>query len=124
LFSSVDSRSNRVKVSRYNRSSGQREVFVASDSDSAAKIGVLQHYAKVSADDRDTSLAVHARALLALHNRDSRRLSVRNALGDTRARAGSCVTLDLRTGGITAAVTRCTHRFSGQAHTMDLEMTI
>ena len=122
FFSSVDKRSNRVKVSRYDRKSGKREIYVAKDSSSESKLGVLQSYAKIA--DPEEVLSVQAKAILALHNKDERFLSVRNALGDAGVRGGSTVIVNLDELKGRTRVLRCLHRLSGNQHFMDLDLGV
>jgi hypothetical protein len=122
FFSSIDNRCNRVKVSRLDTSSGQREVFVARDEVSENRIGVLQYYAKTA--DNEQELADKARALLALRNRDQRRLCIINAQGHAGVRAGCTVLLDLDDFRGQAAVLKCVHKFCAGVHLMDLEVCV
>jgi len=121
-FSSVDGRSNRVKVSRYDKSSGKREIFIASDSVSEKKIGVLQHYVKTA--DKDERLSDTARSVLKLRNRDERRITVRNAIGADGVRGGSVVRLELDDFKGDARVLRCLHRISANSHFMDMDFSV
>lgn len=118
FVSSIENRSNRVKVSRYDRSSGLREIFIANDTDSESKLGVLQHYQKIS--DKNEHLASRAYSLLARHNKDERSITVKNANGDVNVRGGSRVLLDLDDYKGYASVLSCSHRFSEGGHLMDL----
>lgn len=118
FFSSIESRSNRVKVSRYDRSAGKREVFIASDTDSENQLGVLQHYVRIG--DKNESLSNRAYSLLALHNKDERSILISNALGDAKIRGGSRVILDLDEFKGSAMVLQCNHKLSENQHLMDL----
>ncbi|MCL1866303.1 MAG: hydrolase [Oscillospiraceae bacterium] len=120
FYSSVDKRSNRVKVSRLDRKSGRREVFVAKDEDSESRLGILQQYVKVTG--RDENLGSKASAVLALRNHDERSLSVKNAVGDARVRGGCVIRIDMDDFCGLASVMKCVHKFSGGGHLMDLEV--
>jgi hypothetical protein len=118
FFSSVEGRSNRVKVSRYDRSSGQREIFIAKDTASENRLGILQRYVKVG--DKNESLSSRAHSLLALRNRDERSLSVKNALGCAKVRGGSRVVLNFDEFKGNAVVLKCVHKLYENRHLMDL----
>ena len=121
-FSSIDKRSNRVKVSRYDKKSGKREIFIANDKTSENKLGVLQHYAKTA--DKEEVLSDKAKSILKLRNRDERSLAVRNAIGDVSVRGGSIVSLKLDEFSGSSKVLRCVHKLSENSHFMDLELSI
>jgi hypothetical protein len=121
FFSSVDSRCNRVKISRSLRDQG-REIAIAADGDSESRLGILQHYARSA--DRNTVLAEKARRLLKIYNRDSRSICVKNAVGDCAVRGGSFVLSDLDEVKGYARVNRCVHRICDGSHFMDLEVTV
>jgi hypothetical protein len=121
--SSADGRSNRVKVSRYDRRRGTREIRVASDPVSEARLGILQHYVRIGARS-EVRLDEQAAAVLRLRNRDARTLTVRGAAGDVRVRGGSLVSVDLPEFSGKASAARCLHRFSAGGHFMDLELGV
>jgi hypothetical protein len=118
--SSVDNRSNRVKVLRFTGKSRGREIFVVRDETSENRIGVLQHYTKTT--DQNANLGDVAKTLLAMKNRDARNLSVKNVLGCASVRGGSVVMLDFDDYKGNAKVNNCVHKFLGESHLMDLEI--
>ncbi|MCL1831720.1 MAG: hypothetical protein FWG45_02265 [Oscillospiraceae bacterium] len=121
--SSVDNRSNRIKVARYDKKAGKREIGVASDSASEKRIGVLQHYVRVGARS-DVKLTEHANALLKLQNKNDTAISVGGIVGDVRVRGGVSVTVDLPVFSGEAHVTRCLHRLLPERHLMDVVLRI
>ncbi|MFR4978426.1 MAG: hydrolase, partial [Butyricicoccus sp.] len=65
-----------------------------------------------------------ANALLKLYDQKTRRLSITNAFGDVRVRAGSAVVIALELGDIIVSqyfmAERVTHKFEKEQHVMDL----
>ena len=118
-FSSIDNRSNRVKVSRYDAKSGRREVFVAKDEHSENRLGILQHYLRIA--DKNETLSSRARALLSLYNKDERSITVSGALGCAAVRGGSLVEFSLEEFMGRARAARVVHRLSGSGHLMDID---
>jgi hypothetical protein len=122
FFSSVDNRSTRVKISRFNGKNSGREIAVASDTAGEERFGVLQYYAK--SNDKEEILGNTAERLLRIHNRDSRRIILKDAIGDVSVRGGSGIVLDLSEFKGRATVTRCLHKLSANSHFMDLEVVM
>jgi hypothetical protein len=120
--SSVDRRSNRVKVSRYDKKSGKRDIYIAKSESSEKKLGVLQHYVKTA--DNEEKLSDTAKSLLKLRNKSEKRLSVRNAIGDKGVRGGSTVKVKLDEYTGESTVLRCVHKMSANSHLMDLELSV
>ncbi|MCL1903852.1 MAG: hypothetical protein FWF94_05505 [Oscillospiraceae bacterium] len=118
FFSSIEGRSNRIKLSRQENNSSDREVYIARDIDSEYRIGVLQHYMKIS--DENEALVSRANSLLAIYNKDERSVSVKNALGDVRVRGGSGIALNFDEFKGNATVLQCVHKLNGEQHLMDL----
>lgn len=122
--SSIDSETyNRVKLIRENEEKGTREVFISQDSKNINKWGVLQHFDKLEENENGKS---KADSLLSLYNAKTKKLTVKNALGDLRVRAGSMVVVQLNLGDTTLSnmmlVEKCTHKFSKDEHFMDLTL--
>jgi hypothetical protein len=78
----------------------------------------------VRVGDFNEELWHRAYTLLALHNRDERKLSVRNAIGCPGVRGGTVLTLDLDEFQGRARVSKCVHRLSAGQHFMDLDVVI
>lgn len=122
--SSIDGdTANRVKLVRDNGKTGKREVYVAQDSSNINRWGLLQHFATI---DEGVNGKAKADALLALFNRKMRNLSIADAFGDVRVRAGCSLPVRLRIGGAEVRnfmlVERATHKFRRDEHTMTLAL--
>lgn len=122
--SSIDRQTyNQIKITFENKKSGKREVFIAKDSANINKWGLLQYTDKV---EIATNGAAKAEALLKLYNTKTRSLSISDALGDTRVRAGSSVIVKLGLGDINIQsyllVEKVTHKFKQNQHLMDLKL--
>ncbi len=114
---------NQIKITYENSDSGTREVFIAKDSSNINRWGLLQYTDSV---ELSTSGTAKAEALLKLYNSLTRTLSVSNALGDIRVRAGSSVIVKLGLGDINIQsylmVESVTHNFKNEQHLMDMKL--
>lgn len=121
---SIDSNTyNRILLVTKSDNDGAGVPTVAQDLTNIGRWGVLQHYEEVQNGE---NAAAKAKALLKLHNKVFRNLTVKNHLGDIRVRAGSGVYLDLNLGDMIAKqhmlVEKATHYFNNGHHTMDLTL--
>lgn len=122
--SSIDSDTyNQVKLTYDNEDSGVREVYISKDSANINQWGVLQYFDTLSEGENG---AAKADALLDLYNCKTRNLSISNAFGDVRVRAGCMVVVQLDLGDMIAnslfLVEKCTHKFGKEEHFMDLTL--
>lgn len=122
--SSIDSDTyNRVKLIRENEEKGTREVFISQDSKNINKWGVLQHFDKLEENENGKN---KADSLLSLYNAKTKKLTVKNALGDLRIRAGSMIVVQLNLTDTKLSnmmlVEKCTHKFLKDEHVMDLTL--
>jgi len=122
--SSIDGQTfNKIKLSYENEETGKREIYIAQDSSKINTWGVLQYYEGI--DDKLNGKA-KADALLKLYNVKQRSLTISNAFGDARIRAGSSVPVSLNLGDIIAnsflIVDRVSHSFTHDDHVMDLSL--
>ena len=122
--SSIDNQTyNQIKSSYENKGSGKREIFIAKDSANINASGLLQYTDKV---ELSTSGAAKAEALLKLYNSKTRKLSVSDAIGDVRVRAGSSVIVKLDLGDMQIQsylmVEEVTHTFKQNQHLMSLKL--
>lgn len=122
--STIDSQTyNQIKITFENKESGKREIFIAKDSANINKWGLLQYTDTV---ELSTSGANKAEALLKLYNTKTRSLSIYDALGDLRVRAGSSLIVKLGLGDINIQsyllVEKVTHKFKQNQHLMDLKL--
>lgn len=114
---------NQIKITFENKKTGKREIFIAKDGANINQWGLLQYTDTV---ELSTSGAAKAEALLKLYNTKTRSLSVSDALGDKRVRAGSSVIVKLGLGDINIQsylmVEHVTHNFKQNQHLMDLKL--
>lgn len=122
--SSIDTDTyNQIKLTYDNKKTGKREVYIAKDSSHINDWGVLQYYDTI---DENTNGAVKARALLDLYNQKTRKLTIKNALGDIRVRGGSLIVVKMHLGDVTLnnfmLVEKVKHTFKDNEHRMDLTL--
>lgn len=125
--SSIDKETyNKIKLYYDNKDKGKRDVYIAQDSSTQAKWGILQLCESINL--KKALNPVHkADSLLSLYNRVRRSLSIDNAAGDNRVRAGSSVMVNLNLGDITIdgkwmLVESAKHKYLNNQHTMDLTL--
>lgn len=122
--SSIDSDTyNRIKLVYDNEDTGKREVYIAQDSKNMNDWGVLQYFDTLQKDENGKT---KADALLALYNKKTRNLTIKDAFGDTRVRAGTMVVVQLDLGDMKLQnmmlVEKCKHTFKDDEHFMDLTL--
>lgn len=122
--SSIDSDTyNRVKLIYDNEETGKRDVYIAQDSNNMNNWGVLQFFEKLQKGENGKA---KADALLELYNAKTRSLTISNAIGDTRVRAGCMVVVQLDLGDMKVQnlmlVEKCKHTFKNDEHFMDLTL--
>ena len=122
--SSIDDQTyNKIKLIYNNEKTGKRELYVAQDGAKMNLWGVLQYYEEVKTS---TGAAAKAEALLKLYDQKTRNLTIKNAFGDVRVRAGCAVMVSLNLGDIIAkqwlVVQKVTHTFKDEIHYMDLTL--
>lgn len=114
---------NKIKLSRENKKTGKREIFIAQDSANMNQWGVLQLTESV---DEGENGKVKADALLALYNRKSRKLHINKVFGDYRVRGGSTLGVQMYLGDLSVAnfmmVETVKHSFYESKHDMDLKL--
>lgn len=122
--SSIDGETyNKIKLIYDNEKTGQRDVYIAQDSENMNNWGILQHYDTLSEGENGQS---KAEALLTLYNQKTRKLTIQDAFGDCRVRAGSLVGVILDLGDVKLQnymlVETCRHSFKLDEHTMELKL--
>lgn len=122
--SSIDSNTyNRVKLTFDNDNTGTREVYIAQSGENINQWGVLQYYNTLKEGENGQA---KADALLELYNAKTRTLSIKDALGDVRVRAGSMIVVMLNLGDINVKnlmlVEKCRHEFKESQHLMTLTL--
>ena len=114
---------NRIKLALEDSDAGKRLIYISQDSANINKWGVLQYYEKLN--DAANAKAM-ADALLKLYNTKTRTLSIKNALGDVRVRAGTMLVVMLGLGDINLSnyllVEQVKHSFNNGQHLMELKL--
>jgi hypothetical protein len=114
---------NKIKLSYENNETGKREIYIAQDSRNINNWGVLQYFENI--DDKVNGKA-KADALLQLYNRKTRNLTISNAFGDVRVRAGCSLPVKLNLGDINVQnfmlVEKVQHIFKNDEHMMNLTL--
>ena len=91
--SSIDEQTyNKIKLAYNDEKTGKRELFIAQDGAKMNQWGVLQYFEEVQTK---TGASAKADALLKLYDQKTRKLTIQNAFGDVRVRAGSAVVVAL-----------------------------
>lgn len=122
--SSIDEQTyNKIKLAYNDEKTGKRELFIAQDGAKMNQWGVLQYFEEVQTK---TGAFAKADALLKLYDQKTRKLTIQNAFGDVRVRAGSAVVVALNLGDIVTnnymVVNKVTHTFKGNEHMMALDL--
>ena len=114
---------NKIKLSRENKDTGKRDIYIAQDSSNMNEWGVLQYFDTLQDDENGQS---KADALLELYNAKQRNLSIKNMLGDVRVRAGCMIPVKLNLGDVNLfqlmLIEKCTHTFNESEHFMDITL--
>lgn len=122
--SSIDDQTyDKIKLAFNNEKTGKRELYIAQDGGNMNKWGVLQYFEEIQSA---TGAAAKAETLLSHYNHKTRKLTIKNAFGDVRIKAGSAVMVSLNLGDIIAnqflMVEKVVHTFKGEEHWMDLTL--
>lgn len=114
---------SRVKLYYDNKDEGKRDVWMSYSGESIKKWGILQLTESVNAK-KSINFAEMADAKLKQHNRVKRTLTIQNAIGDKRVRAGTMLYINLNLGDMQLTklviVEEVKHKFSNNQHVMDL----
>ena len=122
--SSIDDQTyNKIKLTYDNEDTGTREVYIAQHGENINQWGVLQYFDTLQEGENGKA---KADALLSLYNKKTRNLSITNAFGDIRVRAGSMVVVMLDLGDVKVKnlmlVEKCKHEFNESQHFMNLTL--
>lgn len=122
--SSIDGETyNKIKLVYENSDSGQRDNHIEKDLPNINQWGILQYFETI---DENTNGKAKAEALLKLYNKKTRNLTIKNAFGDIRVRAGSLIAVSLNLGDTVVnsfmLVEKVKHTFNESYHTMDLTL--
>lgn len=120
--SSIDENTyNKIKLVYDNDETGKRDVYIEQHGENMNKWGVLQYYDKLNKNENGVQ---KAQTLLKLYNQRTRKLTLKNCIGDCSVRAGSMVVVSLNLGDIVLknwmVVESCKHEFKQDEHWMDL----
>ena len=120
-----DNTYNLIKLSRENEKTGKREIYIAQDSNSFKKFGVLQYFESVDKNSNPEQIKAKADGLLKLMNSETKSMSV-DAIGDIRVRAGCGIVARIADLELThyLMVHSCKHTFKSNLHTMSLELVL
>lgn len=121
---------NQIKLVQENKKTEKREAYIVKDSSTISTWGTLQYFEKVDEEANPAQIEQRATTLLKLKNRETKKLRLK-CIGDLRVRAGSGVIVsiaNLAERGLPTnqyyMVVSCTHNFTHNMHTMDLEMQV
>ena len=122
--SSIDDQTyNKIKLTYDNEDTGKRDVYIAQHGENMNRWGVLQYHDTLQDGENGQ---MKANALLDLYNKKTRNLSINNAFGDVRVRAGSLLPVILNVGDIKIQnmmlVEKCKHEFKDNQHLMTLTL--
>lgn len=116
---------NLIKITKENETTGKRDVYIAQDSSSFLKWGVLQYYETADKKANEEQIKNKVNALLRLLNSETKTLTI-EALGDTRVRAGTGILANIEELKINQylIVKSCRHSFKQNIHKMSLELIL
>ena len=122
--SSIDDNTyNRIKLMYKNEKTGKWDVYEAQSGENINNWGVLQYCETLNEGENGQA---KADALLDLYNHKTRNLSINNAFGDVRVRAGCLLPVVLDLGDVKIQnmmlVEKCKHEFSENQHLMNLTL--
>ncbi|UZQ86038.1 hypothetical protein ODU73_000432 [Thermoclostridium stercorarium] len=115
---------NQIKIVTDNEKTGKRDVYIAKDSNSIEKYGLLQYFEVLDKNANPSQAKSKADTLLKLYNREVETLELK-CLGDVRVRAGSSFYGQIEDIGLNKRliVKSVTHEFV-PVHTMSLEVML
>ena len=121
---SIDGNSyNQIKLSYEDKKAGKRETYIAKSGENINKWGLLQYFDTLKEGENGQA---KADALLALYNRKTKKLKLKNVLGDDRVRAGSLIVVKLMLEESSIQnfmlVEECSHSYKEGEHWMDLSL--
>lgn len=128
LKESIDSEVyNRIIVKKDNSETGERELYIANDSTTQKKWGVLSHIEDGDENSSAEMLKQKANNLLKFYNRPNKTFSVEKCIGNTDVRGGSSFITAFDLGNGTKIqnlmiVEKVEHTFSDNYHFMDIKL--
>ena len=120
--SSIDEATyNKIKLVYDNEATGKRDVYVEQSGENMNAWGTLQYYDSLEEGENGI---YKAKTLLQLYNKKTRKLTIDNAFGDVRVRAGCMIGVHLLLGDVELnnwmLVESCKHTFKLDEHYMDI----
>lgn len=119
--SSIDDETYNNIMLYYKEDDERISIYTASDSYTMGQWGELRYFEEVK---NKTIAQSKANALLKLYNKKTRKLSIKDAFGDTSVRGGTLIPINLNLGDILVnnymLVEKVTHKFENDYYTMDL----
>ena len=118
---------NRIIIKQDNSQTGERGLYIANDTDTQKKWGVLSYIEDGDEGSSAETLKDKANALLKFYNRPNKTFSVKNCLGHTEVRGGSLLIayFDIGNGKKIQnlmIVNKVEHTFSDNYHFMDMNL--
>ncbi len=118
---------NRIVIKKDNNETGERELYIANDSETQKKWGVLTLEEDAEDDAGASEMKSKAKSMLKYYNRLNQTFNVEKCIGDCRVRGGSSllVAFDLRNGRKIQnlmIVDKVEHTFSDNYHFMDMNL--
>ena len=124
--SSIDDNTyNSILLVQEDQKTKKRQGYPAVDAENVKKWGVLRYFDKLSGNET-TNPQDKANKLLELYNSVTRTLTISNAFGDVRVRAGVSLLCKLALGDVDLSqymvVISCKHTFDNEHHYMTLKL--
>ena len=114
---------NQIKLAYPNKETGKYDIYMTKDSKNIQQWGVLQYYEKI--EDPTYGVAM-AEELLKLYNKTKRSITIKDAFGDVRVRAGTRVIVNIDLGDYKLksfmVVESMKHKYKNGRYTMDLTL--
>ena len=117
---------NKVVIVKGDEETGYTKAVIAQDESTIIKWGVLQAMLKATDEMTDKQIEEYAKTYISVHNKPATSLTM-SAIGDDSIIAGTLFKFKLTSVGVASRwmyASSCTHKYSNDVHTMDLEVTI
>lgn len=114
---------NRIKLTRDNKETGKRDLYVFQDSDHMKLWGVLQDYESVAEDMNEAQIKERGNQMLELYNRPKSSFKL-NAIADLSIRAGYAVYIGIAKLGVSAfyIVEECSQNLIDETMSLTLKV--
>lgn len=120
-----DNTYNQIKLVQDNKTTGTRDLYIARDSSTIAKWGLLQMTEKIDDNLNAAQIKAMADAYLSLKNKVQKNLSL-NVIGDKRIRSGNVICVNLPELNISELLlcTYAKHTFESTNHSVSVNFRI